>query len=361
MIELRTHEKEYPGSLWDSKRKAWVSYRVDFMAGGKRYRNGGFAKKKDAQEFIDRVRSNAREGRVGLTTQSIVKLRQLFDSRLTKITHEKEIIRATRVFRVFIELVGNISVTDVRPKHFQLYINSRLKVKPETVNREITILSAAFKSAMAMFPHELENAIISPVLRVKVKRHRKSEGIITNEQKDLLINAILTDRKKREKFNRTNSRKPYAEAFEFAWLLGLRFGEVLNLKPSDYNASANTLRVYRSKTKTTSILKFIPDRAVALLKDVPFKFECSENILNDILKEACKTVGIRFGKSGGVTFHSTRHSFTTRMVQVTDLATVQSYTGHSDREMIAYYSHATPESQKAAMEALYGKNKVISE
>jgi len=89
-----------------------------------------------------------------------------------------------------------------------------------------------------------------------------------------------------------------------------------------------------------------------------FQTPTSDHTLTAILREACNAVGIPYGRdtTGGITFHNTRHSFTTRLIAVTDLATARSFTGHSDNQMVAYYSHATAESQRAAMEALYGSD-----
>lgn len=44
------------------------------------------------------------------------------------------------------------------------------------------------------------------------------------------------------------------------------------------------------------------------------------------------------------------------MIQVTDIATARAFTGHSNAEMVGYYSHASADSGKAAMEKLYGKS-----
>lgn len=78
-----------------------------------------------------------------------------------------------------------------------------------------------------------------------------------------------------------------------------------------------------------------------------------------VLRDACNECGIEYGRESidGVTFHSTRHSFTTRLVEVTDLATAQSFTGHANKQMIAYYSHASDGSPKAAMERMYGSDR----
>ena len=57
----------------------------------------------------------------------------------------------------------------------------------------------------------------------------------------------------------------------------------------------------------------------------------------------------------GVSFHSLRHSFVTRLMQVTDLATTQSFSSHSDESMVMLYSHATDERRRLAMQKLYGE------
>jgi hypothetical protein len=50
------------------------------------------------------------------------------------------------------------------------------------------------------------------------------------------------------------------------------------------------------------------------------------------------------------------------VVQKTDLATTKSVTGHSDANLVAYYSHATDESRKSLMSKLYAdKNDGLKE
>ena len=51
--------------------------------------------------------------------------------------------------------------------------------------------------------------------------------------------------------------------------------------------------------------------------------------------------------------HDARHTATTRLRQAgLDLATIQSVTGHSDKTMVLYYSHATLASRERAAAAL---------
>jgi hypothetical protein len=50
-----------------------------------------------------------------------------------------------------------------------------------------------------------------------------------------------------------------------------------------------------------------------------------------------------------------------RIVQVADIATAQSFTSHSNRDMIAYYSHASSKSREDAMQKMYGKKDELTE
>jgi hypothetical protein len=43
------------------------------------------------------------------------------------------------------------------------------------------------------------------------------------------------------------------------------------------------------------------------------------------------------------------------MSRVTDAATTAEYTSHSSLEMVDYYSHASEESMRLAMERMYGE------
>lgn len=154
--------------------------------------------------------------------------------------------------------------------------------------------------------------------------------------------------------------------FELAWLLGLRLGEVLKLTPADYDPNSRSLRVVRWKTGAVTRFDHLPDRAVEILAEFTaepaatiFPLSCSLVTMYSVLRAACTECGIEYGRESidGVTFHATRHSFTTRLVEVTDLATAQSFTGHANKQMIAYYSHASDGSRKAAMERMYGSDK----
>lgn len=360
MIKPEYYDKQRQDTRYDPKTNKWISYRIDVQIAGRRYRNR-FAKKSDAQAFIDNLRTQKRNRNAGIQTasSSTIRASEFFAAALKNIEREKEQIRAVRIFRIFTELHHDPFVNEIGKSHFLEYINHRKGMKPQTINREITILSSALNNAAQLFPRDLADYV--PVIaRAKMTKDKPYKYVISEAEKDGIVELLLNDTFGRKNGVRARSRIGFAKMFEFAWLLGLRMSECLNLKRSDYNDLTETLTVVRGKTNSVTPLKFLPERALEIIKekrgDEPiFDIYCSDVIMSKMLKRACEPLGIPYGRGKGFTFHGTRHSFTTRLVKVTDIATAASFTGHSDKEMVAYYSHASDESQKAAMEALYGR------
>jgi integrase len=194
--------------------------------------------------------------------------------------------------------------------------------------------------------------------------------VITESENTKILAHLYRDREAAESDRKYQNRIRVARMWHLAWLLGLRYSEVTGLVKSDYNPESGTLRVVRWKTGNVTMFDDLPDEARELL-EAAIEASTTDRILSlsgstptmfyKILKAAVEAAGLTWGREGidSVTFHSLRHSFITRMVQVTDIATVASFSGHTNgSEMIPLYSHASPESRKKAMAAMYGNNQV---
>jgi integrase len=73
------------------------------------------------------------------------------------------------------------------------------------------------------------------------------------------------------------------------------------------------------------------------------------------LKRAAARAGVPYGQhvEGGFRPHDNRHTAVTRMLQGgADAASVADVVGHSKLYMTLRYSHASPESKRAAVEKL---------
>src|SRR5690606_21036426 len=215
-------------------------------------------------------------------------------------------------------------------------------VASDTIRRELTRIYAAFMTAEEMFPVELDGYEAPPIKRPKKqKRDGVARRTISAEEKDSIV-KFLSDYRFPSRGWQVPDHTPLVMAgmFEFAWLLGLRYSEILGLLRRDFDRMPPRLRFRRFKTAEAATFEFLPDRAVEILAEMSdlsttefiFDLKLSTNAFEKILRQACEASGIPYGrkKTDGITFHSTRHSFTTRLVQVTDIATAASITGHSD-------------------------------
>lgn len=356
---------------YDPVKKVYVGYQIDVRAGKRRYRDT-FKTRGDAQRFIDALKSAAPYRKAGLKVESsnAPLLSKLFAVRLLKIENPKEKIRAIRVFEYFRRLLDHDPlVTAIRTAHFQLYINKRTEdgVKNETIYRELNTIGSAFHGAAAMFPLELEDYEPPKIARPRVNKGKRQRHEITETEMNAIVKNILELRMEHERPVRTASRPVIAKVFELAWLLGLRSSELKKLPKVRFNKNERTLLVYRPKTNTFNLLEFLPDRVIELLDNDPdtefiFNIPCSDHTFESIVREACVGAGLVYGrgKADGVTFHSTRHAFTSRLVRVTDIATAGEFTGHSTDEMVDYYSQPSRESKRLAMERMYGNGKKIT-
>ena len=368
MIRQVEYKRAKPGLRYDPKRKAWIGWRVDVTIDGRRHRARAFGTKIEAENFLADLRASRRYRHAGLKFESrtMPRLSELIAKRLAMITDRRELLRAERIlggFRTMLEM--DPYVTDLRPGHFRQFANLRAAsgVSPATIGRDMTVLSSALKAAPVLFPEALDAFEPPKVPRPRISRAKGRQRVITEREKDAIIAAILSGRVRRERYNRSESRATIAAMFELAWLLGLRLGELLKLVPSDFDAEARTLRVVRWKTGAVTRFDHLPERVAAILSEYTriagthiFELRCTVHTMYAVLRDACGDCGIEYGRKAidGVTFHATRHSFTTRLVQVTDIATAQSFTGHTSPEMINYYSHASDESRRTAMRKLYG-------
>lgn len=357
-----------PHLRYDPATKSYIGWQTDIRGqNGKRLRPT-FRTKSEAERFVDAVRENRPYVKARLQTPGQApRMSDVFARCQDAIVNESEKTRAKRVFPYFAEMLeGNIPITLVRPHHFQLYINARKEdgVKPSTINREINTIASAVHKAPELFPKELEDFDPPKIIRPKYKKGKRHRHEITKVEAHAIIGAILSERLRSEKPQRTAARPTVAWMFEISWMLGLRFSEAKNLLKADLNVKEKSLLVWRGKTRTADKLKFLPERAIEILSNTGtegphiFDLPCSVHTFADIIRRACKACGLVYGRDDldGITFHSTRHAFTSRLIRVTDIATAGHYTGHSSDTMVDYYAHASEESQKQAMERMYGSD-----
>lgn len=362
MINRVEKDKKRPNLRWDQTLGKWIGWKVDIRIGHKRYRPV-FKTKKEAEDFFTAARAKQAYARAGMTLTipgQVPRLSELLNAHLAALTKKPEITRGKRIFREFAEILEfDVPVTEIRPAHFQKYINKRLAtgVVGDTVNREITMLATAFNRSIEMFPDALADFTPPRIPRPRLKRGRKNRRIISESEMHSVVEFLM----KGDIESITIARQ-----FELAWYLGLRYGEVVKLLKSDFNEESGKLSVVRWKTDDLTVFEYLPERVIEILKaaisdsDSEHVFRHTawiyRNSFYDTLKLAFEASGIPYGrgKTGAATFHNLRHSFITRMMQITDLATTREFSGHSDSAMVALYSHPSEQKKKDAMQKMYG-------
>jgi integrase len=355
---------------YDGDRKVWLGYQVDVTSRGKRYRDT-FPTRAEAERFIAAVKTRGSYAKAGLRSPAAqhIRISHLFAARLRQISNRKEQVRATRVFDTFRETIGEDARVDaIRSSHFQRFINRRTAdgVAASSIDREINIISSAFGRAAELFPEALEDFEPPKAARPRYKQRRR-ERIITVAENDRIVADLRRPRDDDETPKVYENRLRIARMWEIAWYLGLRYGEIEKLRKTDYDGER--LHVTRYKTQTVTVFDHLPAEVHALIREA-IEGSSSDHIFSlngsppkdfyKILRDAATRAGLRWGSGhrDGITFHSLRHSFVTRLIQVTDLATAKSFSGHSDSEMVAIYSHASDESRRQAMTALYGSKEI---
>ena len=360
------------GWKFDAKRGKYFTYKIDVYFGARRIREKGFQTKSEAESVIAKLKLLEKEKKFDLPHDNKgATLKDLFEKRLASLTSSKQKELEKRVLRYFSALIpGDLKITEITASHLQEFVKVRrtektirgTPVKMQTVDRELTVIAAVLHSAAGFFP-ELENWVCPKIPRPKTPK-RGRERVVTDAEKNLILNKLLADRSKDESFFAWKARLRVGQIFQVAFQTGMRHGEIMQLRWSDYNEKARSLRVVRSKTDSISLLSPLPESVINIFaqrraeSDGDFIFTRSgatpPNFYR-ILKETCQSVGVEYGRytTGGIILHDARHTFTTKLQQAgIDLATIQSFTGHSDKELVMRYSHARPESRERAMQAI---------
>lgn len=369
-ITLIEYKKKRPGTTYNEKKKCYVGYRIDVWVNNIRYRNERFATRDAAEKFINTLKLQNTYKRKGLTLKEdslIPRVSEVFQKRKLQIINKAEKVRAERVFKEFSDVLGSdLLVTEVRTLHFQKFNNLRIAtgVKPETVHRDINTLSPAFKLAPENFPEQLEDWQPPKIPRPKVKKYKRRTRVISEREKNLICDYFRKSQKDDETLKSYENRLRIGRMFEISWLLGMRFKEIAKLKKSDFDFENRVLKVRRYKTDSFTLMEYIPEfichkiREAVEASATSYIFTISGNYPKDfyqLMREAVESGGMVYGRDhkDGITFHSNRHSFSTRIVQSTDLATAGELTGISTKILLDYYSHATEKSKKEVFEKMY--------
>ena len=257
--------------------------------------------------------------------------------------------------KTFVQIIGDLSLKSITPRHWDAYKTARLsqkKVAVSTVNIELRSLRAAFSTA-ARWELIAKNPFMGLSL---VSVPKKTPAFLTIQDAERLLVAI--------------KENWFRDVVIFAINTGLRRGELLSLRWKDVDQQLQIARITNREDFTTksgeerivslndAALSVLNRRRQSPLCDYIFTDDKGVPLTPDTVSHKFKRV-IRAAKlPEALHLHSLRHSFASLLVgSGTSLFTVSKLLGHSSTKTSEIYSHLLPQHmQKEVDKITIGNN-----
>lgn len=356
-------------------------YTVNVMVDGERIhrvvgRESDGTTRTQAEEFIQKVRRDARDGRLSLPKGRKVALG--FSAAADKYLDRLEggdgrdlKMKRTRLDSHLKRFFGNVPLTKISTFDVERYKKQRLQepavrggtrsnpkgtarpgatsastTKPGTVNRELAALSHLFNKAI-----EWDWIDRRPALIRRLKEDRGRIVYLTVEQIDRLTAAAKQD------------ENPHVLAFVVIGLeTAMRRSEILGIRREHVDLDRLTIFVPKAKAGareqpiTRRLAEFLRAYLATLAPDVPWLFPSPASATGhatDIRKGFRRAVAAAGLDPDQIVRHTLRHTAITHLVQAgVDLPTVKRISGHKTLIMVERYAHANGEHIREAMERL---------
>ncbi|MFI3173367.1 MAG: site-specific integrase [Eubacteriales bacterium] len=237
------------------------------------------------------------------------------------------------------------NLNGITPELISRYINSLVGIAPVTIAGKISILRQYFK--YAYLNGFVEYPIEYYLPHAPQRTHTKLPTIWTEEQIESLITAIDT----------TNpvGKRDYAMMLVGA-RLGLRIGDITNLKFSDIDWDKKEISITQRKTKEAlnlplpndvgwAIIDYIKNgrpitdyENIFVVHNAPYMGKPFVSTLWSNFHKALKRAGIQTEEGKRTGWHSLRHSLATNLLQNNvGVTTISDILGHADPQVAKHY------------------------
>jgi integrase len=340
-------------------------YWYEFVYSGRRYRKSTNIKNQRVAGDIERAfRTALAKGEVGITERKAIPGFRTSMSEFLKWSEEEHAAHPRTHLRykvsslALLRFFGDTAIDKITPEEVERFkttragefktarskkgrVQTKRKVRPATVNRELACLKALFNFAI-----KADVLAKNPVSGVKflAENNQQTRVLSHTEERDYFAKAspLLRD---------------------IARLIletGMRPEEVYTLRPENVDLVRKTLQVPRGKTAAARRLLSLTSGALEVLRrrmtglETPFVFPCESDSTRPIPKvnnahdKAVKESGI-----APLRLYDLRHTWATRAAMSgIDLVTLAAMLGHSRIQMVLRYAHPTQAHQMKAMEQL---------
>ena len=318
---------------------------IDYYCEGRRVREPASKRKAEAEEMLEARKTDIKRGEFRLPGKRKIKFEKFAQeymeyAKLNKRSWMRDEISLKHLLPHF----KGMPLLKINPKHIEDYKRKRLdKVKPATINRELTLLKFMFSLAKK-WKYANEN----PVKEVKFFQERQLVIHTLTKEEALKLIAVAGEHLK--------------PIIMLALNTGMRRGEILNLRWNDVDFDRRF--IYIKETKS-GVMRKVPMNSLVIEALSKLERKNSFVFQNPKTNERLKHIRTAFytaRRKAGIEdfrFHDLRHTAATWMVaEGIDLVTVKEILGHADIKTTMRYAHPTPENKRKAVDALAG---VLSE
>jgi integrase len=311
--------------------------------------------KTQCEAWIDKTRTEARAGRLGLPKGRKVGIgfREAAADYVTRLREEggKNISRKERQLQLHLTpFFGQKALAQMKASDVARYCGQRRSAGAEgsTINRELAVLSHLFNKAI-----EWEWIGQAP----RIQRFRENRGRIvylTAEQCQDLLQAARAD-----------SSLHIHPFIMIALATAMRAGEILAIRKADIDLNRRRIFIPQAKAGardqpvTQELAEFLEQHMAGLPKGTEWLFPSIASKSGHLvcIRQPFRRVVLAAGLDPDVVVrHTLRHTAITHLVQAgVDLPTVQKISGHKTLAMVARYSHANGAHIDAAMTRLQNR------
>jgi len=340
-------------------------YTVNIMVDGQRVhrvigRESEGVTRKQAEDFIGQVKTDARTGRLNLPKgrKTALGFREAARNYLKKLEEEGGndlIAKEWRLRKHLIPFFKDKPITGIHTFDVERYKKSRLgkKACPGTINRELAALSHLFNKAL-----EWKWLDKKPVLIKRLKEDSGRIVYLTPKQAARLVEAARED------------QNPHIYPFCVIGLeTGMRKMEILSIRLEHIDLARRVIYIPQAKAgareqpitgRLATFLKGYLDIARPEQKWLfpsPLNSDNAYGNINETFQRVVKNAEL---DPKQITPHTLRHTAITHLVQAgVDLPTVKRISGHKTLIMVERYCHQNGEHIQTAMDKLEKRYKAF--
>ena len=306
-----------------------------------------------AEQFIARVRTEARTGRLQLprgrkVSRTIAQAATDYLRRLEATRGNDVPKKRARLQQHIVPLLGKVPLDRLSPFDLERFKAARLKrgAQPATVNRDLSTLSHLYSMAI-----DWGWVSARPVKIALLAEENARTTYLTVAEITRLLAAAL------------HHENPQLYPFvRIALGTSMRRGEILRLQKHDVDLQRHLLHIPQAKSgpreqpMTADLVDYLTGYIASLDAEIPWLFPSArsqsghtENLFwswRSLLRDAGLNPTL-------VVRHTLRHTVITHLVQAgVDLPTVQRISGHKDLSMVLRYAHQSGTHIQEAMETL---------